>query len=149
MPEDKFFRQGMQFMHPQMVQMGLGNLHTNAPQTVTAVGNVLGNVLQGNLGLSKRDETGSFTFDPVQEGFTIQSNPYDNLGFDLSVYGNKIGSPGPGFNIVPYGNTVEANFRIGGGMPRPEEVGGISFTNLPVEDNRSEGRKFLDEYLSR
>ena len=154
MPEDKFFREGMQFLQPQMLQMGLGKmglgqLNPYAPPTVTAVGNVLGNILEGNLGISKEDETGSFTFDPIQEGFTIKSNPYDNLGFDLSVYGNKAGSS-PGLNYAPYGNTsVEANFRVGGGMTRPEEMGGISFTNLPVEDTRSAGRKFLDAYLSR
>jgi len=144
MPQNMFNR-GMDFIRPQMMQSALGTGIPGAPSNFRKLGTIFGNVLQGNLGITKSDETGSFTFDPYQEGFKLESPG----GFGIGVYGNKMSAPGEGFNVVPMGKTVEANFRFGA-TPQPV-TNQINIQGLPEQksnDSESAGRKFLNQFIT-
>lgn len=143
--QQNMFKKGMNFIRPQMMQSATGTGIPGAPSDFRKVGTVFSNVLNNNLGITKSDETGSFTFDPFQEGFKLESPG----GFGIGVYGNKMSAPGEGFNAMPMGKTVEANFRFGA-TPKPI-TNQINIQGLPEQesnDSESPGRKFLNEFIT-
>jgi len=141
---NNMFNQGMRFLMPQMMQGALGQNIPGAPGNLVGIGEVLGNAVQGNLGITKSDETGSFTFDPYNEGFQLQSPG----GFGLGVYGNKMMIPGPGFNPVPMGQTVEGTFRFGGQQQPISNR--INIEGLPSEEvnTKSAAQNYLDRFIT-
>lgn len=139
------FNQGMQqFVNPLLMKGMQGTLIPGTSQDVIGVSNVLGNVLSGNLGFTKQDQSGSFQFDPYQGGFSLDTPS----GFGVSAYSNKMFSPGVGFHTIPMGQTIEGRFRFGA---QPEPItNNVSIGGLPTDfdDQRSAGRRFADDYLS-
>lgn len=130
---NNMFRQGVQeLLNPALMQGLQGNLVPGTPQDVTAVGNILGNILQGNLGITKQDQTGSFQFDPYKGGFSLNTPG----GWGVSAYAND--------------PTIEGRFRFGA-QPAPIS-NRISIEGLPTNDENiqqtSAARKFLNEYIT-